>query len=881
MLRWFSPKTCFIFLLTGVVSAMATESVAPLNLAEFATASTSYVSPHETLSGINGDFDPANSNDKTRGAYGNWPRAGTQWVEYWWSQPISTSKIDVYWFDDHSGVRIPSACRLLYWDGNGFVAVNHPSGLGLEENQYNTTTFDQTKTTRLRLELDSNGSSSTGILQWKVYNSGSSPHFPPVVRAGVDRDVVLPGATYLNGFARAMRRAGLKVAWSVASGPGAVLFSNPNDPAASATFSAPGEYVLKLTADDGTAKSSDTLRVTACSPPPAKCLVPVPTRPWKVQSPLWTARTKELIVHWLPHCITKLSDPNVPEGGIENFTQAGNKLAGRPFTPCIGPVFTNGWVYATFESVCYALMVDPQGDPEIIKAQQEMRSTLQDWIPKILSAQEPDGYIQTFYTLNNLTRWTNKADHEGYTAGYFIESAIAHYQLTDRQDSRMYNAARKLADCWYDHVGPSSGVVWYDGHEELERALVKLAQLVDETDGPGKGDKYVRLANRLLDNRGRGDLYDQSQAPVTRQYEAVGHAVRAVYCYSGMAAVATATGDVDYLSAVRSLWDNIVNRKYYITGGVGSGETSEGFGRNYSLPNHAYCESCSGCGELFFQHDMQLAYHDARYAGLYEQTLYNAILGDFDLDGNNFFYANPLDSDEARYPWHVCPCCVGNFPRTILQLPTWIYSKGEDGIYVNLFVGSTIAIPNVKGTDVQMVQTTNYPWSGKIGITVDPSETKEFTIKIRIPTADVSTLYTSVPVVAGLRCLSVNDTPLIPVMENGYAVIHRTWRAGDRIDLLLPMAVQRIKATGQIAADDGRVALRYGPLIYNIESVDQDVESVLAPSSPLTTAWRPDLLGGVVVIKGIFADGKPLLAIPNYARLNRGGRSIVWIKDRT
>jgi DUF1680 family protein len=852
-----------------------------LNLATFAAVSTSYVSPHETIAGINADFDPETSNDKTRGAYGNWPRSGTQWVTYTWTQPISTSSIDVYWFDDHNGVRLPKQARLYFWDGMQFTPTD-PSSVGLKESHYNALSFSPVTTTRLRLELDSNGVSSTGILQWRVYDDGKSPHFSPVVKAGMDRSVVLPGATYLTGFIKGSAAPGgvLKPVWSMESGPGVVTFANANDVKTSATFSAPGEYRLKLSVDDGESTSAGSVKVTACSPPPTQCLQSVRTAEWKVSDPLWKARLKVLITNWIPHCVAMISDPNLPQGGIENFVQAGNKLAGRPFKQNLGPVYCNAWTHNTVESMCYALMLDPQGDAEIIKAQKDMRATLADWIPKILSAQEPDGYLDTYYTLHGLPRWSNKGDHEGYNAGYFIESAIADYQMSDRKDPRMFNAARKLADCWYEHVGPDSGKMWYDGHEELEQALVRLAHLVDDVDGPGAGDKYVMLAKRLLDDRGHGSDYDQSSRPLTHQYEAVGHAVRAVYCYSGMAAVATQTDDVDYLSAVRSLWDNIVNKKYYITGGVGSGETSEGFGKNYSLPNNAYCESCSGCGELFFQHNMQLAYHDARYASLYEGTLYNAILGDIDLPGNNFTYTNPLDSSQARYPWHDCPCCVGNIPRTMLQLPTWIYSKGSDGIYVNLFVGSTIDIPSVAGVNVQMVQTTDYPWKGTVSITVNPASSKSFPIHIRVPSADISTLYTATPVVTGLTSLSVNGLAMKPVIENGYAVIDRTWNPGDKIELVLPMQPQRIKAVDNVRADRGRVALRFGPLIYNIESVDQNVDSILAPTSLLTTEWKPDLLDGVVVIHGTFTDGKPMLAIPNYARNNRGGRSIVWIRDR-
>jgi DUF1680 family protein len=242
----------------------------------------------------------------------------------------------------------------------------------------------------------------------------------------------------------------------------------------------------------------------------------------------------------------------------------------------------------------------------------------------------------------------------------------------------------------------------------MEQALVRFGRFVNDMEGGGKGQKYVELAKFLLDSRYNAAVnlardrqeYDQSHLPVIQQYEAVGHAVRAVYTYSGMADVAVETHDPDYQSAVKSIWDNIVNKKYYVTGGVGSGETSEGFGGNYSLRNGAYCESCSSCGEIFFQWKMNLAYHDARYLDLYEETMYNALLGSTDLEGVNFFYTNPLDANEPRTPWHVCPCCVGNIPRTLLMLPTWVYAKSAGGVYVNLFVGSTITVENGR-TDVR------------------------------------------------------------------------------------------------------------------------------------------------------------------------------------
>ncbi len=571
--------------------------------------------------------------------------------------------------------------------------------------------------------------------------------------------------------------------------------------------------------------------------------------------------------------------------------------------------------------MCIALMVDSQGDREIINAQNKMKQTLDDWIPWILAAQEPDGYFQTAFTLPRQQRgrrggaasegisehWSPRyrGDHEGYVAGYFLEAGIAHHIMTGGKDARLYNAAKKLADCWYNNIGPAPKKEWYDGHQEMEVALVRFGRYVNEVEGQGKGDKYIELSKFLLDCRKGGSEYDQSHVPVQQQYEAVGHAVRASYTYAGMADIAVETRDIDYMSAVMSLWDNIVNKKYYITGGIGSGETSEGFGPNYSLRNNAYCESCSSCGEIFFQHKLNRLCHDAKYADLYEDTLYNALLGSVDLEGKNFYYQNPLIENRFRSDWHNCPCCVGNIPRTLLSLPTWMYLKDSDGIYVNLFIGSTVTIENVAGTDVELVQETDYPWSGKVTIIVNPEAKKKFDISIRVPDRDVSDIYTCVPDSDGISSISVNGSAVAAKIENGYAVLNRSWKVGDKIELVLPMMAQRTKAIEKVAADIGRVALRYGPLIYNVESVDQNINLVLKPDSPLTTEWKGDLLDGVVVIEGKWADGSDLMAIPNYARCNRsaastegegsggpgttgGGRgrgrgsisSIVWIKDQ-
>jgi len=341
-----------------------------------------------------------------------------------------------------------------------------------------------------------------------------------------------------------------------------------------------------------------------------------------------------------------------------------------------------------------------------------------------------------------------------------------------------------------------------------------------------------------------------------------------------MADIAAETGDRDYQSAVLSLSDNMVNRKFYITGGIGSGETSEGFGPNYSLRNNAYCESCSSCGLIFFQYKMNLAYHDARFADLYEQTMYNALFGAVDLEGKNFCYTNPL-VNTLRTPWHTCPCCVGNIPRTLLMVPTWSYTKGPDALHVNLFIGSRVNVGKIAGTNVQVVQKTDYPWNGAVAITINPEEAKTFSVHVRVPNRATSKLYTTTPAVSGLKRLAVNGRPVTPHIEKGYAVITRRWQAGDRIELELPMEPQRVKADPRVKADLGDIALQYGPLIYNVETADQHNLDRALSNAPLKAEWRPDLLGGVMVLTGKWQDGSPMLAIPNYARMNRVERPAI------
>ena len=667
--------------------------------------------------------------------------------------------------------------------------------------------------------------------------------------------------------------------WSKTSGPGVVTFQNATSAITTARFSAPGEYVLTLAAS-GSDDRSHSVHVHVEEQPPKDRLDVVYTRPYSIDNSFWNERAKTLIVNWIPHCVRMCERTDIApmrgDGGIDNFIEAGKANRGEPHAGHKGYVFSNAWVHQTVESMCIALMVNAQGDPEIVAAQELMRATLERWIPIILAAQMPDGYLQTAYILADRKSWPerwspdHRGNHEGYVSGYFIESAINHYTLTDGQDLRLYNAAKKLADCWVANIGPGKKD-WFDGHQEMEQALVRFGRFVNDVEGNHRGDAYIALAKFLLDSRQGGSEYDQSHLPPGQQYEAVGHAVRATYFYSGMADIAAETQDPDYQSAVISIWDNMVNKKYYLTGGIGSGETSEGFGPNYSLRNEeAYCETCSSCGLVFFQYKLNLAYHDAKYADLYEQTMYNALLGGVALDGKSFCYTNPLINTE-RALWHVCPCCVGNLSRTLLMIPTWTYVKDKTGLYINMFVGSRVHVGKVAGTGVEVVQKTDYPWSGSISITVNPKEAKTFSVYVRIPNRNTSRLYTESPVIRGVKRFAVNGQEEKPVIQKGYAVVTREWKAGDRIELELPMEPQRVVADRHIQDDVDSVALKYGPLVYNVEAADNKSIDQKLGDAPLRTEWRPDLLGGIMVISGKWADGSPLLAIPNYARMNRVG----------
>jgi uncharacterized protein len=881
----------------GVLSpsgALAQATQGALNIARVAVPTSKAIASENKISALNDGFTPPNSLDRTNPLYSLSvrPSAGsrTSWVQYEWSEPVSINRVEVYWAVDrpHPGelpgsyvhrIAAPENYRILCWNGSDFVPVTQPQGLGVALDTFNATTFEPVKTTKLRLEVIPQNDRPAAILEWRVFNYGPTPSMPPVVDAGVDRSVVSDGRTYLSGKVTWLEDSKKNRArWVKTAGPGAVAFADSASPVTTATFSQPGDYTLALEASESKERPR-AIGVHVEPAPPADRLNVVYTRRYSIDGQLWKERAKALIVNWIPDCIRMCERTDIAamrgDGGIDNFIEAAKANRGEPHAGHKGFVFSNAWVHQTVESMCIALMVDPQGDAQIAQAQELMRATIERWIPIILAAQMPDGYLQTAYSLADRTTWPDRwspehrGNHEGYVAGYFIESAINHYTLTEGKDLRLYNAAKKLADCWVANIGPGKKE-WFDGHQEMEQALVRFGRFVNDQESNHRGDAYIALAKFLLDSRRGGSEYDQSHLPPGQQYEAVGHAVRATYFYSGMADIAAETQDRDYQGAVISLWDNMVNKKYYLTGGIGSGETSEGFGPNYSLRNEAYCETCSSCGLVFFQYKLNLAYHNAKYADLYEQTMYNALLGGVALDGHSFCYTNPLVNTE-RAKWHGCPCCVGNFARTLLMIPTWTYVKSSDGLYINMFVGSKIHVGQVAGTNVEVIQKTEYPWNGSISITVNPEEAKTFSVFVRIPDRNTSKLYKESPQVRGVKRLAVNGQLQTPIISKGYAVVTREWKAGDRIELELPMEPQRVTADSRIEADQGLAAIKYGPLIYSVETADNGDIGRKLSDAPLRAQWRPDLLGGVMAISGEWQDGASMLAIPNFARANRVG----------
>ncbi len=619
---------------------------------------------------------------------------------------------------------------------------------------------------------------------------------------------------------------------------------------------------------------------------------PVPFTEVHINDQFWAPRLETNRKVTIPYAFKKCEET----GRIANFAIAGGLMKGehRGSYP-----FDDTDVYKILEGASYALMLHP--DPELDKY-------LDGLIVKIAAAQEDDGYLYTCRTNHSkrLINWFGKerwsklsGSHELYNAGHMYEAAVAHYQATGKRT--FLDVAIKNADLIAGVFGPNKKRD-PPGHQIIEMGLVKLYRATGN-------EKYLKLAKFFLDERGRphgrrlyGE-YSQDHKPVTEQDEAVGHAVRASYMYSGMADIAALTGDSDYLKADDRIWENVVSKKLYITGGIGARGGGEAFGDNYELPNmSAYCETCAAVGNVFWNHRLFLLHGDAKYIDVMERTLYNGLISGVSLEGKLFFYPNPLEShgQHHRSPWFGCACCPGNITRFMPSVHGYAYARRDDILYVNLFIGGSAAIEMDKKS-VQIKQETRYPWDGAVKITVNPRKSREkFAIYIRIPgwarnQPVPSNLYRYMNTSDEKVTLKVNGEQIAFDMEKGYARIRRTWTKGDVIELNMPMPIRRVLAHEKVEDDRGKVALQRGPLVYCAEwpdNKDGHVLNLLLPDdASLLAEYREELLNGVVVIRGTAFglkradDGKPLVkteqdfvAIPYYAWAHRGaGEMAVWL----
>ena len=628
-----------------------------------------------------------------------------------------------------------------------------------------------------------------------------------------------------------------------------------------------------------------------------------------IEDRFWSRFRECIVKEGIPYQWKALNDllpeDTVPSRCLRNFRIAAGKEEGTHQ----GWVFQDSDVYKWLEGAAYSLRWHP--DPELTALADQAIEIIRD-------AQQEDGYLNTYYTITGPEkRWTNLQDnHELYCAGHLIEAAAAYYQAAGKRT--LLDTAIRFVDHIDRAIGPEEGKIHgYPGHPEIEMALMRLYEIT-------KDEKHLRLAKYFIDQRGRaphffpeearrygrtsqwnggplGLRYYKAQEPVREQTDAQGHAVRAVYLYSGMADVARETGDHGLADACRRLWHSIVQKRMYITGGIGSSEYGEAFTFDYDLPNDtAYAETCAAIGLIFFARRMLKLEMHSKYADVMERALYNGVISGMQLDGKRFFYVNPLEvNPEAcredyhknhvkpvRQKWFGCACCPPNIIRLLASLEEYVYSIAEKTLFLHLYMGGTIR------TDLLSLQMeTDYPWSGQIRITA-LSETQETAgIALRIP--DWCSSWT----------LTVNEEPACIRLLNGYALLCRKWKRGDRIFLNLEMNVRRICAHPAVRENSGKAALMRGPLVYCLEETDNgpDLQTLrLAEQIHAETAWETDLPGGVMAL---YTDGyqedreewgtqlhedkipeeKPvrLKWIPYYAWANREpGEMLVWIRYR-
>ena len=615
---------------------------------------------------------------------------------------------------------------------------------------------------------------------------------------------------------------------------------------------------------------------------------PVPFTSVKVTDNFWGQRLQASREVTIPLAFSKCEET----GRFENFVKAAHPSDTYKVE---GFSFDDTDVYKTIEGASYSLQTYPD-------------KKLQKYIDSVLvivaGAQEPDGYLYTARTMNpkhphnwaGKERWVavENLSHEFYNLGHMIEGAVAHYQATGKRN--FLDIAIKYADCVCREIGNGPQQKKYvPGHQIAEMALVKLYMATGDK-------KYLDQAKFFLDTRGytsRKDTYSQAHKPVVEQDEAVGHAVRAVYMYSGMADVAAITGDSSYIKAIDKIWDNIVSKKIYITGGIGAHHAGEAFGNNYELPNlSAYCETCAAIGNVYMNYRLFLLHGDAKYFDVLERTLYNGLISGVSLDGGSFFYPNPLSSNGkySRKPWFGCACYPSNVSRFIPSLPGYVYAVKNDQVYVNLYLSNKAEL-KVDKKKILLEQETGYPWNGDIRLKITQGN-QDFTMKLRIPgwvrgNVLPGDLYSYADNQKPAYQVSVNGQTVESDVNDGYLSIARKWKKGDVVEVHFDMIPRIVKANPKVEADHGRVAVERGPIVYCAEWPDNrfNVHSILLNQHPqFKVTDKPELLYG---IRQITTDAQALsydkagklvtkdvelTLIPYYAWAHRGeGDMEVWL----
>lgn len=621
---------------------------------------------------------------------------------------------------------------------------------------------------------------------------------------------------------------------------------------------------------------------------PTRKLEPVNFSQVNITDAFWKPTMEKVATTTLQACIyqTEVKTPR-----IRNF----EKVARNKNEKHEGIFYDDSDVYKALEAIAYSLKTHP--DPAI-------EAKADEWIDKIAAAQLPDGYIGTYYTLGRLQeRWSDMSMHEDYNGGHLLEAAVAYYNATGKR--KLLDVAIKFADHFDSQFGPGRKH-WVTGHQELELALVKLYRVTHNK-------KYLDMAHWLLEERGhkyakgytwtdwKDTAYAQDVVPVRDQKEITGHAVRAMYMYTGAADVAALTGDAGYMKAMNTVWEDVVFRNMYITGGIGSSGNNEGFSNDFDLPNEqAYCETCASVGMVFWNQRMNLLTGDSKFIDVLERSLYNGARDGLSLSGDHFFYGNPLASNgrHFRREWFGTACCPANIARLVASLGDYVYGASDAGLWVNLFVASNTTVKFGK-VDVPVVMESNYPWEGNVSVTVNPKSAVAFSMNVRIPgwaRGEVAPgeLYSFEDKSTGSFAITVNGKPAAFTMNQGYATINRTWKKGDKVELVLPMEVRRIVSRPELKQDVERVALQRGPLVYCVEGADNNGKAwdlILPDGAAFKTAYQKDLLEGVTTIQfqaptvQISGDGqtvttevKTITAIPYYAWCNRGQNPMqVWL----